>query len=74
MSAETPFTQGQLDAINRALASGTRSVSYNGKTLTYNSFDEMLRARDLIRQELGLVSDANASRHVRVLGRKTSIT
>lgn len=73
MSVETPFTQEMLDALNFAIASGTHSVSYNGKTLQYRSLDEMLKARDIIMRQLELIDSTQSSRHIRVLGRKTSV-
>lgn len=50
------FTQTQLDAIEAAIASGTTSVSYEGKSVTYRSMDDLLRARQIIRRALGLES------------------
>lgn len=34
---------GQIAAINAAIAAGAQSVSYDGKTVAYRSFDEMLK-------------------------------
>jgi hypothetical protein len=48
------FTQGQLDALEEAIASGTLSVQYGDKKVTYQSMADMLKARELIRRELGL--------------------
>lgn len=48
------FSQVQLDAIEAGIASGTTSVSYEGKSVTYRSLDEMLRIRLVIRRALGL--------------------
>jgi hypothetical protein len=47
------FTQAQLDAIEEAIASGATSVSYEGKTVSYQSLDQMLRIRAIIRSALG---------------------
>jgi hypothetical protein len=49
------FTQAQLDAIEEGIAAGTTSVSYEGKSVTYRSLDDMLRVRAIIRSALGLV-------------------
>lgn len=49
------FTQAQLNAIETGIAAGTTSVSYEGKSVTYRSLDEMLRIRAIIRSALGLV-------------------
>lgn len=72
VSSGLPITSGSLDAINQAIASGSRSVSYNGKSITYNSFDDLLRARSFILRELGQVDNAAAAKHIRMQGRKTS--
>jgi hypothetical protein len=48
------FTQEQLDAIEVAIASGTLEVSYSDKRIKYRSMSELLLARNLIRQALGL--------------------
>lgn len=55
------WTTEQLDALEAAIATGTKSVMYGTKMVTYNSLDEMLRLRDLMRRELGLVKP-NAGR------------
>lgn len=34
---------GQILAINSAIASGVTSVSYEGKSVSYRSFDEMIK-------------------------------
>jgi hypothetical protein len=44
------FTLAQLDAIEEGIAAGTTSVSYEGKSVTYRSLDEMLRIRSIIRR------------------------
>lgn len=56
------FTLTQLDALDRAIASGTLTVSYDGKSTTYRSTDDLIKARNLIRSELvaaGAVPAAN---------------
>lgn len=50
------FSQAQLDAIEEAIAAGSTSVSYEGKSVTYRSLDDMLRVRAIIRNALGLTS------------------
>ena len=41
------LTQTDLDAINRAIASGELSVrTVTGQTVTYRSIDELLKARE----------------------------
>lgn len=48
------FTQADLDAIEKAMASGAKRVKYSDKEVEYNSFADMSKARDLIRKELGI--------------------
>jgi hypothetical protein len=48
------FTQAQLDAIEAGIASGVTTVSYEGKSTSFRSLDEMLRVRSIIRIALGL--------------------
>lgn len=50
------FTQTDLDTINAAIATGTRSVRYGDKQVDYKTLDEMLRARQIIMQDLGLIT------------------
>jgi hypothetical protein len=50
------FTLGQLEAIDEAITSGSMSVSYNGKSVTYRSLDDMLRIRGIISRQLGLTT------------------
>jgi len=46
------FTLAQLTSLENAIASGTKSVTYGDKTVTYHSLDEMIRLRALMRQDL----------------------
>lgn len=46
------FQQSDLDAVERAIASGELSVSDNGRTVTYRSMSDLMKARDLIRRSL----------------------
>jgi hypothetical protein len=53
--ADTPeFTQANLTAINAAIATGARECWYGDKRVAYRSLDEMIRIRDLIKENLGL--------------------
>lgn len=49
------FTQNDLDTVNEAIASGALRVSYSNprREVEYRSIDDLLRARDIIRQSLG---------------------
>lgn len=35
---------GQIAALNEAIASGALTVSYEGKSVTYRSFDDMIKS------------------------------
>jgi hypothetical protein len=53
--AYTPeFTQVNLDALNVAIATGAREVWHGDRRVAYRSLDEMIRIRDLIKENLGL--------------------
>lgn len=47
------FTPEQLSILEAAIAEGTTRVRYADKTVEYRSLDEMLRIRNLMREELG---------------------
>jgi ABC-type cobalamin transport system ATPase subunit len=44
--------QQQITAINAAIASGERVVQYNGKRIEYRSIDELVRARQILTDQL----------------------
>lgn len=46
------FTVTQLDAIEKAIASGTLRVRYDGKEIQYQDMASLMNARNLIRDEL----------------------
>jgi len=46
------FTLTQLTAIEAAIASGTLKVRYDGKEVNYQTMDQLLNARRVIREEL----------------------
>jgi len=48
------FQQSDLDEIEKAIGSGALMVKFADREVTYRNMDEMMRARDLIRKELGL--------------------
>jgi len=51
------FTQDDLTAIERAIASGELSVrSENGRSVTYRSFAELRAQRDLVMRSLAAAS------------------
>ncbi|RQZ24175.1 hypothetical protein DIE14_21930 [Burkholderia sp. Bp9017] len=50
------FTQNDLIAVERAIASGALTVEYNGKKTTFRSVQELLAARDLIKADVAAAS------------------
>ena len=44
-----------LAALESAIAQGVQKVKYTDKEIEYRSLNEMLRLRDVMRRELGLV-------------------
>lgn len=42
------YTQADIDAIDRAIALGATTVIVDGKTVTYRSLDELVKARSII--------------------------
>lgn len=59
------FTLTQLEALEAAIASGHSRVTYDGKTVEYQSTADMLRARDAVRSALiadGLLSVSSTAR------------
>ena len=47
------FTAADLTAINTAIKSGTLSVAYRDRNVTYRSLSEMRQIRDMIKEDLG---------------------
>lgn len=54
------FTQSDLDAVNAAIASGELTVSHNGRTVTYRSMDDLMKARATIQADLASVVSGRA--------------
>lgn len=48
----TGFTLSQLEGIEKAIASGTLKVRYDGKEIQYQDLTSLIKARDLIKDEL----------------------
>lgn len=57
------WTTEDLTAINDAIKGGYLSVQHAGRSVTYRSLDDMLKVRNLIRVELGLVGDDAGRTH-----------
>lgn len=45
-------TQADIDALTSAIASGERQVTHGGRTVTYRSIDDLIKARDTLQREL----------------------
>ena len=52
-------TQAHYDALVRAINSGQRSVRFGDRQIEYRSLDEMVRVRNQMAAELGLVRRRN---------------
>ncbi|OIN87241.1 MAG: hypothetical protein AUJ21_11895 [Anaerolineae bacterium CG1_02_58_13] len=50
------FTQTELDALKRAYAAGTLSVSYDGRTVTYGNAADLLSRMRVIEAEISAVA------------------
>ena len=50
------FTQKHLDAVEAAIARGEKTVRYADRTVEYRTVDELLTARDRIRNSLAASS------------------
>jgi hypothetical protein len=46
------YTQTDLDNIEKAIASGQRSMQYNGRRIEWQTTADMLKARDTIKKEV----------------------
>jgi hypothetical protein len=56
-------TQTDIDALNRAIASGTRSVTIGGQTVIYNTTESLIKARNDLQAQLSAQnSKASGSR------------
>lgn len=60
------FTQSDLDAVKRAIASGQLEVQYGDKRVRYRSFDDLERAARMIGAELDEAAGVRRKRIVRL--------
>lgn len=58
-------TQADVDALNRAIADGVRSVTIGGETTTYGTIESLIKARDDMRRELAAQTAATAGKRPR---------
>lgn len=54
------FTQSDLDALDRAVASGELTIRRGDRWVTYRSFTELQAARDLVKKELAAAASTTA--------------
>lgn len=52
MALTTTELQAQIDALNRAIGSGARSVTLGGQTITYNTAASLIQARNDLQVQL----------------------
>lgn len=52
MPITSNVTQADLDNLNAALASGVRSATVGGQTVTYGTVDALIKARDYLAAQL----------------------
>ncbi len=45
-------SQSDIDNLNAAIASGTRSVTLGGQTVTYGTIDALIKARNDLQKQL----------------------
>lgn len=57
------YTMAQYQALCQAIAEGVLIVKHDNKTVEYRSLDDMIRIKNLMEADLGLVQ-ANAGRRV----------
>ncbi|MDZ4678406.1 MAG: hypothetical protein SGI74_12955 [Oligoflexia bacterium] len=56
------YTSDQLTALELAISQGALRVKYADKEVIYRSLDEMLRIRDLMRKDLGVIKSGEGNR------------
>ncbi len=55
-----PFTYEQLTALEEAIAQGAMQVKFQDKEVRYQSVNDMLLLRDVMRRALGISNQKNA--------------
>lgn len=56
------FTSADLASVNAAIASGELTVSVQGRTVTYRSIDDLIKARAVIESGLAAASPGGRAR------------
>lgn len=52
----TNYTLEELEALEKAIALGATEVYSGDKRIVYRSIDEMIRIRNIMKRELGLIT------------------
>jgi hypothetical protein len=47
------LTQDYLDELDKVIASGELTVSYQGRSVTYGNFEDLVKRRDFVARQLG---------------------
>jgi len=55
-------SQADIDALNKAIASGVRSVTLGGQTVIYNTTESLIKARDNLQAQLNAESGKRRSK------------
>lgn len=50
-------TQSDIDNLNTALATGVRSATVGGQTVTYGTVDALIKARNDLQRQLGSMAN-----------------
>lgn len=61
-----PVSQADIDNLNAAIAAGERQVTIGGQSVTYQTIDSLIKARDDLRRELAAQQDSEGRPRVRV--------
>lgn len=59
-------TQTDIDNLNAAIASGTRSVTLGGQTVTYGTVDALIKARNDLQQQLNKAAGTKPSKRTQL--------
>lgn len=60
------FTVEQLNILESAVAAGRTEVSYQGRTVRYNTTADLLKALDIVRSDVNSTTGKVRTRQVRV--------
>ena len=66
----TSELQQRLDALEKAYSSGTKRLTYEGKTIEYRDLSEMERAINSLQRQIEAESGERRSRQVRMKTRR----